>query len=327
MCTAAATGILSVAGSCRPAVAAATGQLECRPARFYSAPAQRDGPRTALQRPDAHRDISQPEAFHEPANLPPASSSTHRHPGDGPGLVPVRLRRQAGGSRRCRRGRGRHAGSRGPADSASSTCATTMSARPSPCRSRRSTCRKRGSAGTRSAAKNHHRRGAGRLRPHHGAPDHCTGRRGADVARSGPSWNSSGRDEGSCRPWWPWARASSLPASTKARTFPRQNKPQVVDAVNALGRWVGRASLPTSGAPRRPLPKSPAPRALPIQTLDVSRRWIFDGLMDVAGVVLAGFKNTLGHYDIDIDGALDTPAPRPSTARATRRRCACLQLV
>lgn len=93
----------------------------------------------------------------------------------------------------------------------------------------------------------------------------------------------------------------------ESQDIPEQNKPQVVDAVNALGRWVEKGEFADIGRAEKAIAEiTRTARSLPIQTLDDVQALDFDGLMDVAGVVLAGFKNTLGHYDIDIDGALDS---------------------
>lgn len=93
----------------------------------------------------------------------------------------------------------------------------------------------------------------------------------------------------------------------ESQDIPEANKPQVIDMLNAVGRWAETGEFADIGRAEKAIAEiSRTARSLPIQTLDDVQALDFDGLMDLASVAVAGFKKAVGHYDIDIDGALDS---------------------
>ena len=93
----------------------------------------------------------------------------------------------------------------------------------------------------------------------------------------------------------------------ESQDIPEQNKPQAIDAINALGRWVEKGEFADIGRAENAIAEiSRTARSLPVSTLDDVQALDFDGLMDLASVAVAGVKKTVGHYGIDIDGALDS---------------------
>ncbi len=93
----------------------------------------------------------------------------------------------------------------------------------------------------------------------------------------------------------------------ESQDIPEQNKPQAIDAINAVGRWVEKGEFAEIDRAEKAIAEiTRTARSLPIKTLDDVQALDFDGLIDLASVAMTGFKKAVHHYDIDIDGALDS---------------------
>ncbi len=96
-------------------------------------------------------------------------------------------------------------------------------------------------------------------------------------------------------------------AINENQDIPADQKPQVINLVNALGTWVETGAFADIGRAERAIGEiTKTARSLPIKTLDELHAQDFDSLMNLAGTVAAGAKRTLAHYDINIDSALDS---------------------
>ncbi len=99
----------------------------------------------------------------------------------------------------------------------------------------------------------------------------------------------------------------AISAINENQDIPADQKPQVINLVNALGSWVETGAFADIGRAERAIGEiTKTARSLPIKTLDDLHAQDFNGLMGLAGTVAAGAKRTLAHYDINIDSALDS---------------------
>ncbi len=97
-----------------------------------------------------------------------------------------------------------------------------------------------------------------------------------------------------------------IAAINESEDLTADQKPQVVNLINAVGTWAEKGEFTSTARAERAVSEVvSAARRLPVKTLDDVQALDFDGAMNLLGIAFEGFKGALKAYDIDMDQALD----------------------
>lgn len=95
-------------------------------------------------------------------------------------------------------------------------------------------------------------------------------------------------------------------AINESEDLTAEQKPQVINLVNALGTWAESGEFASVERAERAVSEVvKAARRMPAKTLDEVQALDFNGAMNMAGIALEGLKGALTAYDISLDRALD----------------------